>query len=430
MHYSHFALNDAPTLAPLALRWSASPGSTAPAARASTCSPALGAGRRDRDQVHGRDRARDGDRRGVRLAGRARARAQPRARASALIVRRLPGRQPVRAARPPRVLRRRHQKQTETAGEDGGKLGLANTQRLAVLPDDVHLGLRLAAVAVRARRRSAALIARHRRLALLLAPGADPAVPLPRQPVALLRPLDAADLPDPLPARGLRRDRARDAASRPRVARVPALRARWCSLQGLVFSVHNDLVLAKADTRMVARDWMVAEHPGRARRSSSSRSRPTSGRWTPGTRSSSAAGGTGTGNRWNKWRTSRSCFFNGKTITVAAPCPVVKIEDYERTTRPALVGSYEQRRVLLGRHRLDPVRPCVRGPAGRAGRAALLRRAQAARRGRLPRPARTATRKRVPFSFDYSFNYYPLDLRPAGAGDRDLPARMAETARA
>ena len=74
-------------------------------------------------------------------------------------------------------------------------------------------------------------------------------------------------------------------------------------------------------------------------------------------------GGTGSGNRWNKWRTSRSCFFNGKQITSGA-CPVVKLEDYERTTRPDLVGNYEGR-LLLGRHRLDAVRPCVRGPEGR-----------------------------------------------------------------
>ena len=49
---------------------------------------------------------------------------------------------------------------------------------------------------------------------------ADPAVPLPRPPVALLRALDAADLPDPLPARGLRRrSRSRPACARSRGAR-------------------------------------------------------------------------------------------------------------------------------------------------------------------------------------------------------------------
>ena len=44
--------------------------------------------------------------------------------------------------------------------------------------------------------------------------------------------------------------------------------------------------------------------------------------------------GTGSGNRWNKYATSRSCFFNGK-LREARPCPVVKLEDYERTTAPA-----------------------------------------------------------------------------------------------
>ena len=57
----------------------------------------------------------------------------------------------------PYALLDRHQfiddlrKQTETAAGDegGGKLGLARHQRLVVLPADVHVGLRLAAVAAR-----------------------------------------------------------------------------------------------------------------------------------------------------------------------------------------------------------------------------------------------------------------------------------------
>ena len=60
------------------------------------------------------------------------------------------------------------------------------------------------------------------------------------------------------------------AAVEARGARVaPAARAVAGALlcaQGLVFSVHNDRLLARADTRALARDWMVANIP-RARRS-------------------------------------------------------------------------------------------------------------------------------------------------------------------
>ena len=81
VHYCHFALNDAPTLAPLA----AAPGrrrraSTAPAARASTCWRALGLGVAIATKYTAGIVLVTVDRGGVRVAGRARPRAQPGAR--------------------------------------------------------------------------------------------------------------------------------------------------------------------------------------------------------------------------------------------------------------------------------------------------------------------------------------------------------------
>ena len=116
-------------------------------------------------------------------------------------------------------------------------------------------------------------------------------------------------------------------------------------------------------------------------------------------------GGTGSGNRWNKWRTSRSCFFNGRTIT-SGSCPVVKIEDYERTTRPELVGSYERGGFCFvvtgstqyGRAYADPQDVPY----------ALRYYDELKRRGRGRLPLQPVGRRNVPFSFDYSFNYYPL----------------------
>ena len=102
-----------------------------------------------------------------------------------------------------------------------------------------------------------------------------------------------------------------------------------------MFSVHNDLVLAKDDTRQVARDWMVRNIPSGSKIVVEPIA-PDQWAMDAGHPLFENQGGTGSGNRWNKWRTSRSCFFNGKTIT-SGSVPRVKIEDYERTT-PARAG--------------------------------------------------------------------------------------------
>ena len=144
---------------------------------------------------------------------------------------------------------------------------------------------------------------------------------------------------------------------------VPALGA-LVLLQGLVFSVHNDLVLAKADTRMVAREWMqqnipigtkIVMEPIAPDQWATDTGHPLFG---------DPPAGTGSGARWNKYPTSRSCFFNGKVREVkGTECPVIKLEDYERTTRPGLITSYEQGGFCWVDHRLDPVRPRLRRSA-------------------------------------------------------------------
>ncbi len=119
------------------------------------------------------------------------------------------------------------EKQTETAGEDGGKLGLANTSGwryylgsftwgLGWLPSLFAVGGAVGAARAPPPARAAA---RARAAA---------AVPLPRQPVALLRALDAPDLPDPLPAGGVGRGGRRGLARRPLQAAPgdPGRRAR------------------------------------------------------------------------------------------------------------------------------------------------------------------------------------------------------------
>ena len=107
VHYSHFALNDAPTLAPLALCLVGVAGIYRTGRTREYVLAAAGLGHRHRDEIHGRDRAGDDRRRRVRLARRARARPQPGARPRGARAR-LPGVQPVRAAGPPLLLDRRH----------------------------------------------------------------------------------------------------------------------------------------------------------------------------------------------------------------------------------------------------------------------------------------------------------------------------------
>ena len=267
---------------------------------------------------------------------------------------------------------------------------------------------------------SAALIARHRRLALAARAGADPAVPLPRRAVALLRALDAADLPDPVHARGLRR-RSRS-SSRLRVrAALAARRAvgARCSRQGLVFSVHNDLVLAARRHAPGGARLDGAEHPGgHEDRRRADRARPVGdGRRAAAVRvqggPAAATAGTSGARRARASSTAR------RITSGRAPWSSSRTTSARRA--PELVDVLREGRVLLGRHRLDPVRPRLRGPAGGPGRAALLRRAAQARRGRVPhQPVRRSRARAVLVRL--LVQLLPADLRAAGAGDRDLPA--------
>ena len=159
-----------------------------------------------------------------------------------------------------------------------------------------------------------------------------------------------------------------------------------------MFSVHNDLVLARDDTRMVARDWMernipvgtkIVMEPIAPDQWAADAGRPLFGE---------PPVGTGSGNRWNKYATSRSCFFNGKLVEVR-PCPVVKLEDYERTIRPRLITSYDAGGYCWVDHGLDPVRPRLRRPGRCRTRSTTTRRCASAG-ARSSTSPRTATRTR------------------------------------
>ncbi|HEX8101580.1 MAG TPA: glycosyltransferase family 39 protein [Solirubrobacteraceae bacterium] len=161
--------------------------------------------------------------------------------------------------------------------------------------------------------------------------------------------------------------------------------------QGLATVVHNDAVLAREDTRQLVRDWMVANVPAGTKvvvepvfpdQWASDPGRPSPA--------------TGNGARWNKWPTSR---FRGR---------VVKLEDYERTTRPELVDSYVRGgycwvvtgSTQYGRAFAEPreVPAAIRYYAELRRRGEVVFRASPYDDGAEP----------VPFSFDDSFNARPF----------------------
>ena len=179
----------------------------------------------------------------------------------------------------------------------------------------------------------------------------------------------------------------------------------------------------RARPRRHARRWRAtgwSRTSRRARRSWSSRSSPDqwaqdAGPPAAGHARAATAGSSAARAARRSTTTARSARRTGR---------IVKLEDYERTTRPQLIDAYERGGVLLGRHRLDAVRPRVR-----ATRTWCRRRSryydELERRGerRLPRSARTATGDGpVDVQLRLVVRLLPARLRAPGPGDDGLPA--------
>ena len=172
-------------------------------------------------------------------------------------------------------------------------------------------------------------------------------------------------------------------------------------LQGLVFSVHNDLALARSDTRQLARDWMVDHIP--------IRSKIVVEPFVPAAWAADAQSvreGTGNGFRWNKWPTTRA--------PKSAGGGVIRFEDYERFTRPELVSAYARGgfcwvvtgSTQYGRAYAEP----------REVPDAIRYYEALEREGELVYEARPdeGSSGRPPFSYDFSFNAYPLSYDRMG----------------
>jgi 4-amino-4-deoxy-L-arabinose transferase-like glycosyltransferase len=199
---------------------------------------------------------------------------------------------------------------------------------------------------------------------------------------------------------------------------VGVLAAAVLLAQGVLYSVHVDAVLARPDTRASARAWMLAHVPEGARvvvepvvpqawmhedpalGPLAARYRPSSARahWSEyPSLLTLIAPAAGNGSR--RWRDARH---------------FLRLEDYEYTLTPALIDYYEQQgycwvvtgSIQSGRASADP----SEAPAAIAYYRALAARARLAYR---LTPYSHASSP-VDFSFDWSYDYYPLAYRLPG----------------
>jgi Dolichyl-phosphate-mannose-protein mannosyltransferase len=174
--------------------------------------------------------------------------------------------------------------------------------------------------------------------------------------------------------------------------------------QGLLYSVHNDLVLARADTRNLARAWMSLHIPRNARivvepvvLSSWLREGP------------SASGA----RQWVKYPSLESVIAPDGTLAPQLG-HTVALEDYETTLSPALIGWYEHNDycwVITGS--TESGRALVDRSAAPLAVAYYM--ALAAHAELVYRVSPYSRAGKPPqFNFDWTFDYYPLAYERPG----------------
>jgi hypothetical protein len=202
-------------------------------------------------------------------------------------------------------------------------------------------------------------------------------------------------------------------APAPRLARGPriavlAVAAVALCAQGFVYSVHSDLVLSRADTRTLTREWMVAHIPAGTKIVAEPVSPDV---WARDIGHFNYA--TPNGTRWIKYPSTELVIAPGGAL-VGRTGRRVGIEDYERTLSPALIGWYERQgfcwivsgSTQSGRAHAEP---------GAVPRAIAYYRALARQARLLYHVSPYASGRRpVAFNFDWSFDYYPLAYHRPG----------------
>jgi hypothetical protein len=181
--------------------------------------------------------------------------------------------------------------------------------------------------------------------------------------------------------------------------------------QGLVYSVHSGLVLARADTRNITREWMLENVPRRARIVAEPISPDGWAREYPGSVPPSENPGV-----WRKYPdlVSRLSPTDPSGPLLQHGFKIVGLENYVRTLSPAVVGYYEQRgycwvvsgSTQSGRAFADPhaVPRAIAYYRTLKERGEVVFRSSPYARGEGP----------VRFGFDWSFDYYPLAYERPG----------------
>jgi hypothetical protein len=282
-------------------------------------------------------------------------------------------------------------RQSEASSDGGGKLGLVGDSGVLYYLGTLTWGLGwLPALA--AAGGAAWLAVARRRLALVL-------VPAPLLFLLFMGLLDRFFARWMLPVYPLLALLAAIGALEA-LRRVPApavVAAVLLCAQGLVFAIHNDVVLARPDTRALARAWMVANVP----EGTKVVIEPVApDQWAMDVGHPSRL--TRTGHRWEKWRTSN---FRGHRV---------KLEDYERTLSPAMLDRYVRGRYCVVLTGSIQEGRALRQPDAVPRAIAYYRDLE--RRGRvLYRVSPLSGGRAVPpFSFDFSFNAYPLEYQRPG----------------
>ncbi len=174
--------------------------------------------------------------------------------------------------------------------------------------------------------------------------------------------------------------------------------------QGAVYSVHSGLVLSRADTRTMTREWMVANVP----RGAKIVVEPVvPDDWAP-ERRAPRRGRPGSSYRWCKWPSLYSFITRTGAIDRAGRHEVSH-RGLRADALAALIPYYERARLLLGRDRRDPGRARGRRP-GRGAAARSPTTAPSQRQGTVVYRSTPYSRgaRPVSFNFDWSFDYYPL----------------------
>jgi hypothetical protein len=174
------------------------------------------------------------------------------------------------------------------------------------------------------------------------------------------------------------------------------------SAQGLFYSIHSGLVLSRADTRNLAREWMVAHVPAG--------SRVVVEPVVPNVWFADRAGETGgtrSGSRWVGYETLK-LVLNPATGRPEPPGRTVLLENYERTLGPALVSYYEQHGFCWVLSGVTQSGRAFINPRALPNAIAYYR--ALARQGRVVYKVSPYAHGAGPvaFGFDWTFDYYPL----------------------